>query len=190
MGAFENSKRFSFLKLNKDNPNYVDNRTDEEKKTDEDFDAYLREEYINDIKEQLENLKGVQGKDAQRKRMGLTTKLRDFEKKDLTSTQLRTVTKDLVDFKLFGSDSASHDDIQKFLDNQKKSEVTADNSSSVTTIINSPQSFLIPFGDDSQTIFNEQAVPNLNVSTTIVDFDYGTFSNSMHDELLFLKLDK
>ena len=190
MGAFENSKRFSFLKLNKDNPNYVDNRTDEEKKTDEDFDAYLREEYINDIKEQLENLKGVQGKDAQRKRMGLTTKLRDFEKKDLTSTQLRTVTKDLVDFKLFGSDSASHDDIQKFLDNQKKSEVTADNSSSVTTIINSPQSFLVPFGDDSQTIFNEQAVPNLNVSTTIVDFDYGTFSNSMHDELLFLKLDK
>jgi len=190
MGAFENSKRFSFLKLNKDNPNYVDNRTDEEKKTDEDFDAYLREEYINDIKEQLENLKGVQGKDAQRKRMGLTTKLRDFEKKDLTSTQLRTVTKDLVDFKLFGSDSASHDDIQKFLDNQKKSEVTADNSSSVTTIINSPQSFLVPFGDDSQTIFNEQAVPNLNISTTIVDFDYGTFSNSMHDELLFLKLDK
>ena len=32
------------LKLNKDNPNYVDERTDEEKQTDEDFDAYLKEE--------------------------------------------------------------------------------------------------------------------------------------------------
>ena len=178
------------LKTNKDNPNYIDKRTDEQKQIDEDLDVYLREEYINDIKEQLENLKGVQGKNAQRKRMSLTNKLRDFEKKDLTSTQLRTVTKDLVDFKLFGSNAASYDDIQKFLDNQKKPEVITDSSSPVTTIINSPQAFLLPFDSDSESIFNEQAVPSVNISTNVVDFNYGLFTNSMHDELLFLKLDK
>ena len=178
------------LKTNKDNPNYIDKRTDEQKQIDEDLDVYLREEYINDIKEQLENLKGVQGKNAQRKRMSLTNKLRDFEKKDLTSTQLRTVTKDLVDFKLFGSNAASYDDIQKFLDNQKKPEVITDSSSPITTVINNPQAFLLPFDSDSESIFNEQAVPSVNISTNVVDFNYGLFTNSMHDELLFLKLDK
>ena len=178
------------LKLNKDNPNYVDERTDEEKQTDEDLDAYLREEYINDIKEQLEKLKGVGGKDAQRKRMGLTTKLRDFEKKDLSSTQLRTVTKDLVDFKLFGEDSASHDEIQKFLDNTGSSEITSDDSSSVTTIINNSQSFLLPFNSGSESMFTGGSVPNFNITTNVVDFDYSKMNSSFTDELLFLKLDK
>ena len=178
------------LKLNKDNPNYVDERTDEEKQTDADLDEYLREKYINDIKEQLENLKGVGGKDAQRKRMGLTTKLRDFEKSDMTSSQLRTKTKDLVDFKLFGEDSASHDEIQKFLDNTGSSEITSDDSSSVTTIINNSQTFLLPSSDNSQSMFSGSSTPNINITTNIVDFDYSKASDFMADELLFLKLDK
>ena len=178
------------LKLNKDNPNYVDERTDEEKQTDADLDEYLREKYINDIKEQLENLKGVGGKDAQRKRMGLTTRLRDFEKSDLTSSQLRTKTKDLVDFKLFGEDSASHDEIQKFLDNTGSSEITSDDSSSVTTIINNSQTFLLPSSDNSQSMFSGSSTPNINITTNIVDFDYSKASDFMADELLFLKLDK
>ena len=183
-------KTFGFLRTNKDNPNYVDERTDEEKQTDADLDEYLREKYINDIKEQLENLKGVGGKDAQRKRMGLTTKLRDFEKKDLSSTQLRTVTKDLVDFKLFGEDSASHDEIQKFLDNTGSSEITSDDSSSVTTIINNSQSFLLPFNSGSESMFTGGSVPNFNITTNVVDFDYSKMNSSFTDELLFLKLDK
>ena len=183
-------KTFGFLRTNKDNPNYVDERTDEEKQTDADLDEYLREKYINDIKEQLENLKGVGGKDAQRKRMGLTTKLRDFEKKDLSSTQLRTVTKDLVDFKLFGEDSASHDEIQKFLDNTGSSEITSDDSSSVTTIINNSQSFLLPFNTGGESTFTGGSAPNFNITTNVIDFDYSKMNSSFTDELLFLKLDK
>ena len=195
MNLFDNpdtflGKTFGFLRTNKDNPNYVDERTDEEKQTDADLDEYLREKYINDIKEQLENLKGVGGKDAQRKRMGLTTRLRDFEKSDLTSSQLRTKTKDLVDFKLFGEDSASHDEIQKFLDNTGSSEITSDDSSSVTTIINNSQTFLLPSSDNSQSMFSGSSTPNINITTNIVDFDYSKASDFMADELLFLKLDK
>ena len=189
MGAFENSERFSFLKLNKDNPNYVDKRTNEQKKTDEDLDAYLREEYINDIKQRLENLKGVQGKDAQRKRMGLTTKLRDFEKKDLTSTQLRTVTKDLVDFKLFGSDAASHNEIQKFLDNVEKSESLETEGSSI--FINNTQTFLLPLNSSSQQMFSGgegTSIPNINVTNNVLDIDFSELNSNMMDELTLVKL--
>ncbi len=178
------------LKLNKDNPNYVDERTDEEKQTDEDFDAYLKEEYVKNLREELESIKGMKGKSYTRKRMTLTNKIRDFEKKDLTSTQLRTVTKDLVDFKLFGPDAASHDDIQKFLDNTGSSEITSDDSSSVTTIINNSQTFLLPSSDNSQSMFSGSSTPNINITTNIVDFDYSKASDFMADELLFLKLDK
>ena len=178
------------LKLNKDNPNYVDERTDEEKQTDEDFDAYLKEEYVKNLREELESIKGMKGKSYTRKRMTLTNKIRDFEKKDLTSTQLRTVTKDLVDFKLFGPDAASHDDIQKFLDNTGSSEITSDDSSSVTTIINNSQTFLLPSSDNSQSMFSGSSTPNINITTNIVDFDYSKASDFMADELLFLQLDK
>ena len=189
MGAFENSERFSFLKLNKDNPNYVDKRTKEEKQTDEDLDEYLREEYINDIKEKLENLKGVQGKDAQRKRMGLTTKLRDFEKKDLTSTQLRTMTKDFVDFELFGSDAASHNEIQKFLDNVEKSESIETEGSSI--FINNTQTFLLPLNSSSQQMFSGgegSSFPNINITDNILDIDFSELNSNMMDELTLVKL--
>ena len=193
-GAFEKNERFNFLKLNKDNPNYKDTRTDEQKQIDEDLDAYLREEYINDIKRQLENLKGVQGKDAQRKRMGLTTELRDFQKKDLTSTQLRTITKDLVkdDLKLFRKDASSHEDIQKFLDNlDKKETITTDNTSSITTLIDNSQIFLLPTSGDNGSMFNGSiSAPPINITTSIVEFDYSKASDVVSDELLFLKLDK
>ena len=185
----------TFLRLNKDNPNYKDTRTDEQKQIDEDLDEYLKEEYINDIKEQLENLKGVQGKDAKRKRMGLTRELRDFQKKDLTSTQLRTVTKDLVDFKLFGPDAASHNDIQKFLDNVEKSEpISTENlfSENITTLIDNSQTFLLPVNDGSESMFNNSgtSAPPVIVNTSIVEFDYSKVSDAVSDELLFLKLDK
>ena len=193
-GAFEKNERFNFLKLNKDNPNYKDTRTDEQKQIDEDLDAYLREEYINDIKRQLENLKGVQGKDAQRRRMGLTTELRDFQKKDLTSTQLRTITKDLVkdDLKLFRKDASSHEDIQKFLDNlDKKETITTDNTSSITTLIDNSQIFLLPTSGDNGSMFNGSiSAPPINITTSIVEFDYSKASDVVSDELLFLKLDK
>ena len=184
-----------WLKTNKDNPNYKDTRTDEQKQIDEDLDAYLKEEYINDIKEKLENLKGVQGKDAQRKRMGLTRELRDFQKKDLTSTQLRTVTKDLVDFELFGPDAASHNDIQKFLDNVEKSESVSTESllsENVTTLIDNSQTFLLPVNDGSESMFNSSgtSAPPVIVNTSIVEFDYSKVSDAVSDELLFLKLDK
>ena len=185
----------TFLRLNKDNPNYKDTRTDEQKQIDEDLDEYLKEEYINDIKEQLENLKGVKGKDATRKRMSLTKELRDFQKKDLTSTQLRTVTKDLVDFELFGPDAASHNDIQKFLDNVEKSEpISTENlfSENITTLIDNSQTFLLPVNDGSESMFNNSgtSAPPVIVNTSIVEFDYSKVSDAVSDELLFLKLDK
>ncbi len=184
----------TFLRLNKDNPNYVDKRTKEEKQTDEDLDEYLREEYINDIKEKLENLKGVQGKDAQRKRMGLTTELRDFQKKDLTSTQLRTVTKDLVDFELFGPDAASHNDIQKFLDNVENEETLSTESffsENITTLIDNSQTFLLPVNNGSGSMFTgNTSSPPINITNTMIDFDYSKANSGFTDELLFLKLDK
>ena len=184
----------TFLELNKDNPNYKDTRTDEQKQIDEDLDAYLREEYINDIKRQLENLKGVKGKDAQRKRMSLSTELRDFQKKDLTSTQLRTITKDLVkdDLKLFRKDASSHEDIRKFLDNlDKKETITTDNTSSITTLIDNSQIFLLPTSGDNGSMLNGSiSAPPINITTSIVEFDYSKASDVVSDELLFLKLDK
>ena len=179
-----------WLKTNKDNPNYKDTRTDEQKQIDEDLDAYLREEYEKDIKQQLKDIEGRKGKSFKGTRTRLEGELALLD--ELTSTQLRSKTKYLVkdDLKLFRKDASSHEEIKKFLDNQEKPEVITDSLSPITTIINSPQAFLLPFDSDSESIFNEQAVPSVNISTNVVDFNYGLFTNSMHDELLFLKLDK
>ena len=127
--------------------------------------------------------------------MSLTNKIRDFEKKDLTSTQLRTVTKDLVDFKLFGPDAASHDDIQKFLDNTEASKSISTESlfsNNVTTLIDNSQTFLLPVSNGSESMFNNggTSAPPVNITANIVDFDYSKASNFIADELLFLKLDK
>ena len=180
------------LRLNKDNPNYVDERTDEQKQTDEDLDVYLREEYEKDLKQQLKDLKGVGGTQAKGKRIRLNRELEGLDK--LTSTQLRTRTQDLVkdDLKLFRKDASSHDDIQKFLDNTGSSEITSDDSSSVTTIINNSQSFMLPFNSGGESMFSGDAptIPSFSVTPNIIDFDYSKFNSSMVDELLFLKLDK
>ena len=112
------------------------------------------------------------GKNATRKRMTLTNKIRDFEKKDLTSTQLRTVTKDLVDFKLFGPDAASHDDIQKFLDNTEASKSISTESlfsNNVTTLIDNSQTFLLPVSNGSESMFNNggTSAPPVNITANI-----------------------
>jgi len=120
--------------------------------------------------------------------------LRDFQKKDLTSTQLRTITKDLVkdDLKLFRKDASSHEDIQKFLDNlDKKETITTDNTSSITTLIDNSQIFLLPTSGDNGSMFNGSiSAPPINITTSIVEFDYSKASDVVSDELLFLKLDK
>ena len=136
----------------------------------------------------------MKGKDATRKRMGLTRELRDFQKKDLTSTQLRTVTKDLVDFKLFGPDAASHNDIQKFLDNVENEKTLSTESffsENITTLIDNSQTFLLPVNNGSKSMFTgSSSVPSVNITNTMIDFDYSKMNSSFTDELLFLKLDK
>ena len=54
-GALDWLDFLDWFRLNKDNPNYVDKRTAEEKEIDEDIDAYLKEEYEKDLLNQLEN---------------------------------------------------------------------------------------------------------------------------------------
>ena len=182
------------LRLNKDNPNYVDERTDEQKQTDEDLDAYLRKEYEKDLKQQLKDLKGVGGTQAKGTRNRLKRELEGLDK--LTSTQLRTKTKYVVedDLKLFRKDASSHDDIQKFLDNiENKESISTESLSSenVTTLIDNSQIFLLPDTGTSESMFaGGTSAPPINITTSIVEFDYSKASNAISDELLFLKLDK
>ena len=182
------------LRLNKDNPNYVDERTDEQKQTDEDLDAYLRKEYEKDLKQQLKDLKGVGGTQAKGTRNRLKRELEGLDK--LTSTQLRTKTKYVVedDLKLFRKDASSHDDIQKFLDNiENKESISTESLSSenVTTLIDNSQIFLLPDTGTSESMFaGGTSAPPINITTNIVEFDYSKASDVVSDELLFLKLDK
>ena len=204
LGAFEDGgilDKIDFLnlfRLNKDNPNYVDKRTAEEKKTDEDLDTYLRETYEKNLREQLKNLKGVQGKDAKRKRMGIYNQLRDLP--DLTSDQLRTKVNqgignvEIGDIKFFGKNKSSYDEIQTFLNNiENKESISTKSLSSenVTTLIDNSQIFLIPDTGTSESMFaGGTSSPFINVNTSIVEFDYSKASDVVSDELLFLKLDK
>ena len=182
------------LRLNKDNPNYVDERTDEQKQTDEDLDAYLRKEYEKDLKQQLKDLKGVGGTQAKGTRNRLKRELEGLDK--LTSTQLRTKTKYVVedDLKLFRKDASSHDDIQKFLDNiENKESISTESlfSENVTTLIDNSQIFLLPDTGTSESMFaGGTSAPPINITTNIVEFDYSKASDVVSDELLFLKLDK
>jgi len=204
LGAFEDGgilDKIDFLnlfRLNKDNPNYVDKRTAEEKKTDEDLDTYLRETYEKNLREQLKNLKGVQGKDAKRKRMGIYNQLRDLP--DLTSDQLKSkINKgigkvDIGDLKFFGKNKSSYDEIQAFLDNiENKESISTESlfSENVTTLIDNSQIFLLPDTGTSESMFaGGTSSPFINVNTSIVEFDYSKASDVVSDELLFLKLDK
>ena len=95
MGAFEDGgilDKIDFLnlfRLNKDNPNYVDKRTTEEKEIDENLDEYLREEYEKSLREYLERTAGTKDKTVKRKRTQTLQKLNDIE--DLSSDKLRSL---------------------------------------------------------------------------------------------------
>ena len=189
MNMLENTS----LKLNKDNPNYVDERTDEQKEIDEDLDAYLKKEYEKDIKQQLKDIEGRSGKSFKGTRNRLKGELALLD--ELTSTQLRTKTKYLVedDLKLFRKDASSHEDIKKFLDNVEKSESVSTESllsENVTTLIDNSQTFLLPVSNGSGSMFTNGSAPNFSITTNVVDFDYSKMNSSFTDELLFLKLDK
>jgi hypothetical protein len=200
LGAFEDGgilDKIDFLdwfRLNKDNPNYVDKRTDEQKEIDEDLDAYLKKEYEKDIKQQLKDIEGRKGKSFKGTRNRLEGELALLD--GLTSTQLRTKTKYLVedDLKLFRKDASSHEDIKKFLDNIEKSESISTESffsENVTTLIDNSQIFLLPDSNASKSMFTEGlSVPPINITNTMIDFDYSKANSGFTDELLFLKLDK
>ena len=206
MGAFEDGgilDKIDFLnlfRLNKDNPNYVDKRTTEEKETDEDLDAYLRETYEKNLREQLEKFKGQTSlsKSQRRKRTSILNQLRDLP--DLTSDQLRSkINKgignvDIGDIKFFGKNKSSYDEIEKFLDNiENKESISTESlfSENVTTLIDNSQIFLLPTSGDSGSMLNgSMSVPPINITTSIVEFDYSKASDVVSDELLFLKLDK
>ena len=197
-GALDWLDFLDWFRLNKDNPNYVDKRTDEQKEIDEDLDTYLKETYEKNLREQLENLKGVQGKDATRKRMGIINQLKDLP--NLTSDQLKSkINKgignvDIGDIKFFGKNKSSYDEIQTFLDNiENKESISTESlfSENVTTLIDNSQIFLLPDTDTSKSMFaGGTSSPFINVNTSIVEFDYSKASDVVSDELLFLKLDK
>ena len=176
-----------WLKTNKDNPNYKDTRTDEQKQIDEDLDEYLRKEYEKDIKQQLKDLKGVGGTQAKGTRNRLNRELEGLD--ELTSTQLRTKTKYVVedDLKLFRKDASSHEDIKKFLDNVEKSESTEGSS----IFINNTQTFLLPLNSSSQQMFSGgegSSIPNINVTNNVFDIDFSELNSNMMDELTLVKL--
>ena len=202
LGAFEEGGSLEWLdflgwlKLNKDNPNYVDKRTAEEKEIDEDLDAYLRDEYEKDLLNQLENLPektSANRKAVNAKSRTLQNALRELRDGTLTSDKLRSkVGKEFTDgdIKFFGKNKSSYDEIEKFLENVESKDVIVPDNSASTTIINSSQSFLLPFKNDGESIFTGAGTPNFNITTNVVDFDYSKMNSSFTDELLFLKLDK
>ena len=201
MGAFEEGgtlDKIDFLnlfRLNKDNPNYVDKRTAEEKEIDEDIDAYLREEYEKSLREYLERTEGTTDKTVKRKRTQTYQKLNKIE--DLSSDKLRSlVGKEFTDgdIKFFGKNKSSYDEIQTFLDNiENKESISTESlfSENVTTLIDNSQIFLLPDTDTSKSMFaGGTSSPVINVNTSIIEFDYSKVSDAVSDELLFLKLDK
>jgi len=176
-----------WLKTNKDNPNYKDTRTDEQKQIDEDLDEYLRKEYEKDIKQQLKDIEGRSGKSFKGTRNRLEGELALLD--GLTSTQLRTKTKYVVedDLKLFRKDASSHEDIKKFLDNVEKSESTEGSS----IFINNTQTFLLPLNSSSQQMFSGgegSSIPNINVTNNVFDIDFSELNSNMMDELTLVKL--
>ena len=203
LGAFEDGgilDKIDFLnlfRLNKDNPNYVDKRTAEEKEIDEDLDAYLRDKYEKDLLNQLENLPEKNSgnrKAVNAKSKRLHEELGDLRDGTLTSDKLRSkVGKEFTDgdIKFFGKNKSSYDEIQTFLENIDKSETIQSDDTS-TTIINNAENILLPFNSESlngESLTGGESF-NFNVNTSIIDFDYGEFSSGFTDELLQLKLDK
>ena len=176
----------------------MDKRTDEQKKIDEDLDAYLKEEYEKDLLNQLENLPEKNSgnrKAVNAKSRNLQNALRELRDGTLTSDKLRSKAgKEFTDgdIKFFGKNKSSYDDIQKFLDNTESISTESLFSNNVTTLIDNSQTFLLPVSNGSESMFNNGGTssPPINITTNIVDFDYSKMNSSFSDELLFLKLDK
>ena len=200
-GALDWLDFLDWFRLNKDNPNYVDKRTAEEKEIDEDIDAYLKEEYEKDLLNQLENLPektSANRKAVNAKSRNLQNALRELRDGTLTSDKLRSkVGKEFTDgdIKFFGKNKSSYDEIQKFLDSTESSKsISTENlfSNNVTTLIDNSQTFLLPVSNGSESMFNNggTSAPPVNITANIVDFDYSKASDVVSDELLFLKLDK
>ena len=58
-------------------------------------------------------------------------------------------------------------------------------------MIDNSQIFLLPTSGDNGSMFNGSiSAPPINITTSIVEFDYSKASDVVSDELLFLKLDK
>ena len=195
-GALDWLDFLDWFRLNKDNPNYVDKRTAEEKEIDEDLDAYLRDEYEKDLLNQLENLPektSANRKAVNAKSRTLQNALRELRDGTLTSDKLRSKVGKVFtdgDIKFFGKNKSSYDEIEKFLENVESKDVIVPDNSASTTIINTSQSFLLPFKNDGESIFTGGGTPNFNITTNVIDFDYSKMNSSLTDELLFLKLDK
>ena len=197
-GALDWLDFLDWFRLNKDNPNYVDKRTVEEKKTDEDLDTYLRETYEKNLREELESIKGMKGKSYTRRRMSITNQLRDLP--DLTSDQLKSKINqgignvDIGDIKFFGKNKSSYDEIQTFLDNVENEKTLSTESffsENITTLIDNSQIFLLPDSSTSKSMFTgNTSSPPINITNTMIDFDYAKANSGFTDELLFLKLDK
>ena len=135
----------------------------------------------------MKDLKGVGGTQAKGTRNRLNRELEGLD--ELTSTQLRTKTKYVVedDLKLFRKDASSHEDIKKFLDNVEKSESTEGSS----IFINNTQTFLLPLNSSSQQMFSGgegSSFPNINITDNILDIDFSELNSNMMDELTLVKL--
>ena len=199
-GALDWLDFLDWFRLNKDNPNYVDKRTAEEKEIDEDIDAYLKEEYEKDLLNQLENLPektSANRKAVNAKSRTLQNALRELRDGTLTSDKLRSkVGKEFTDgdIKFFGKNKSSYDEIEKFLDNiENKESISTESffSENITTLIDNSQTFILPVNNGSESMFTgNSSVPSFNITTNVIDFDYSKMNSSLTDELLFLKLDK
>ena len=198
----------NYLRLNKDNPNYVDKRTDKEKEIDSEVDERLMDIYKKDLEKQLEDLKGVSGKSAKGTRNRLERELKGLDK--LTSTQLRNKVKKsgLLTQPLPKSykNENFYGDMEKFLENLK-TEVNPENENEIfykipeggvgdlipvtgsTTFINNSQTFLVPFDSGAQENSNGgfSGGFNFNVTPSITVVNPNSF---LVDELFKLKLDK
>ena len=205
LGAFEDGgilDKIDFLdwfRLNKDNPNYVDKRTAEEKETDEDIDEYLKEIYKESLLEKARKISAnANSSNKKATASGLRNvqkELRALEEGEITSDKLRSKAGGLIDdIKFFGKNKSSYDEIQTFLDNiENKESISTESlfSENVTTLIDNSQIFLLPDTDTSKSMFaGGTSSPFINVNTSIVEFDYSKASDVVSDELLFLKLDK
>ena len=98
------------------------------------------------------------------------------------------------DLRLFRKDASSHEDIQKFLENVENEKTLSTESffsENITTLIDNSQTFLLPVNNGSKSMFTgSSSVPSVNITNTMIDFDYSKANSGFTDELLFLKLDK